>query len=278
MLSIPVYLYPNIYPVILDLDSTVRGVNQVMYQRELIVQKGVKNKIQIQFKNSDQKRIHLNTGTYVFTMFDAIEQRQLITKQLNVIDDGVDVKLRGLAELTFTENDTVDLDVSSYAFSITYQDDDGSFLPAYSNTYYGINGIIHVSDDIYPALQPSQEITSFNRKFNTTTNLWERTSGNVYAYPEYNSNSALHTMAIYMTGFRGTVNIQGTLNNQPDATGYYATIETRTYNGFTGVDYVNFNGIYSYVRIQYIPASNPVDNNNDDPVYSGRLDKVLYRS
>ena len=47
MLSLPIYLYPNIYPVILDLDPTVRGVNRVMYQRDLKIQKGVKNKVQI---------------------------------------------------------------------------------------------------------------------------------------------------------------------------------------------------------------------------------------
>ena len=81
-----------------------------------------------------------------------------------------------------------------------------------------------------------------------------------------------------MTNFRGTVYIQGTLNNQPDNTGFYHTIQTLTYNGFDGIDYVNFNGIYSYVRVQFVPATNPVDNSNDDPDYYGSLDKVLYRS
>ena len=279
MLNLPVYLYPNIYPVILDLDSTVRGVNRVMYQRELIVQKGVKNKVQIQFKNSDQKRVPVNGKTFLFTMFDAIENRQLLQKIVDVLDDGTTLALRGLGEIVFTENDTVDLNVSSYAFSITYQDPaDGTFLPAYSNTYYGIIGIVHVSDDIFPVLQPSQEVSAFLRKFNSTSMKFEYTSGNTYAYPEYNGNTALHTMAIYMTNFKGTVNIQGTLSNQPDAAISYSTIQTLSYNGFSGIDYANFNGIYSYVRIQFIPATNPATNNNDDPAYYGSLDKFLYRS
>lgn len=279
MLSIPVYLYPNIFPVILDLDPTVRGVNRVMYQRDLTVQKGVKNKIQIQFKNSDQKRIPVNGKTFLFTMFDAIEQRQLLQKSVTVLDDGTTLGLRGLAEIVFTESDTVDLNISSYTFAITYQDPaDGTLLPTYSNTYYGINGTLHIANDIYPVLQPSQEITSFIRKFNHDSLKYEHTSGNVYAYPEYNSNTALHTAAIYMSNFKGTVYIQGTLSNQPDKSVTYSTIQTLTYNGFDGVDYVNFNGVYSYIRIQYIPATNPVDQSNDEPAYYGSLDKVLYRS
>ena len=278
MLNLPIYLYPNIYQVILDMDPTVRGVNRVMYQRDLKIQKGVKNNIRVQFKNSDQKRITIsNTATFVFTMFDAISHRQLLQKQLTVLDDGT-LPLRGLAELSFTESDTVDLDVSSYKFSITHQEEDGSHVPAYSNTYYGIDGILILANDVYPVLVPSQEITSFLREFNSAINKYQHTSGNIYASPEYNSNNALHTMALYLTNFKGTVYIQGTLNNQPDNTGYYHTIQTLTYDGFDGIDYVNFNGIYSYVRVQFVPATNPVNNNNDEPAYYGSLDKVLYRS
>jgi hypothetical protein len=68
------------------------------------------------------------------------------------------------------------------------------------------------------------------------------------------------------------------LNNQPDATDYYFTVQSLTYDGFDGVDYVNFNGVYSYVRIQFVPATNPATNSNDEPAYYGSFDKVLYRT
>jgi len=277
MQNLPIYLYPNTYQVILDLDPNLRGVNRVMYQHDLKIQKGVKNSVRVQFKNSDQKRIPISSSsTFVFTMFDALNRRQLLQKQLVVLDDGT-LPLRGLAQLTFSESDTVDLDVSSYHFSITYQDSDGSFVPAYANTYYGIRGTLVLAQDIYPVLQPSQVISAFLRDFNHETNLYEHLSGNVYAYPEYNNNTALHTMAIYMTNFKGTVYVQGTLNNQPDNTDYYHTVVSLDYDGFSGIDYVNFNGIYSYVRIKFVPAADPVTNLNDDPDYWGSVDKVLYR-
>ena len=83
MQNLPIYLYPNTLDVILDLDATTRGVNQIMYQRDLTIQKGIKNQIRIQFKNSDQKRVSVaTTQTFVFSMFDAINQRLLIEKEI----------------------------------------------------------------------------------------------------------------------------------------------------------------------------------------------------
>lgn len=280
MQVLPVYLYPNNYDVILDLDPTTRGVNQVMYQHELKIQKGIKNKVRIQFKNSDQKRITVsNTGTYVFSMFDAINQRLLIQKELEVLDDGFTTSTRGQAVLTLSESDTLDLDRSSYQFSVKYQDPaDGTYLPAYSNTYYGMAGTVQLVQDVYPVLQPSQEIVSLLKSFNQGTMLYEHKSGNIYAYPEFNSNSALHTVAMYMTKFKGTVHVQGTLSNQPDSYGKYFTIDSQTYTGFSGADYINFNGVYTYIRLLIVPATAPAETTNDNPGFFGSFDKALYRS
>jgi hypothetical protein len=97
--------------------------------------------------------------------------------------------------------------------------------------------------------------------------------------PEYNGNTALHTVAMYMTGFKGTVYLQATLNNNPADTGYYSTIQTLTYNGFTGIDYANFNGVYTYINILVVPELGPTDlNNRDNQSYRGTFDKILYRS
>jgi hypothetical protein len=281
MQILPIYLYPNTLDVILDLDDTVKGVNQVMYQRDLKIQRGVKNQIRVQFKNSDQKRVPIsNTSTFVFTMIDTQNQKLALQKTLDVLDDGVTLNLRGLAQLTVNESDTVDLDKTAYQYSITYVDPtDGTYLPTYSNTYYGMSGTIHLTNDVFPVLQPSQEVVSFNKSYNSATYKYEHKSGNIYAYPEYNSNTALHTAALYMTNYRGTVYIQGTLSNSPDSSGKYATIQTLTYNGFNGVDYVNFNGIFTYVRFMFVPAVKPGEGlNNDNPSYYGSFDKVLYRS
>jgi hypothetical protein len=278
MQNLPVYLYNYKFNVILDLDDTVKGVNRVMYQRDLTIQKGIKNQVRIQFKNSDQKNIQIfNTQTFVFSMFDAINQRLLVEKPLEVLDVGT-TSTKGLAVLSLSESDTIDLDRTSYKFTIRALDSDGSYTPAYSNTYYGVSGNLHILNDVYPRLKDSVIVDAFVKTFNDEIQKYEHKSGNIYAEPEYNGNSALHTLAFYLTNYRGTVYIQGTLDNIPGSSGNYSTITTRTYNGTSGVDYINFNGVYSYIRIMHVPAQGPTDLDNDNPEYFGSFDKALYRS
>lgn len=278
MQNLPVYLYPNILDVILDLNSTIRGVNQVMYQRDLKIQKGIKNQVRVQFKNSDQKKIPIsNTGTFVFSMFDAINRRLIVEKPLEILDEGT-TSTRGLALLTLTESDTVDLDRSSYQYTVKMLDSDSTYTPAYSNTYYGMAGTLHLVDEVYPVLQPSQEGVSFLKSFNAETALYEHKSGNIYAYPEYNGNTALHTVAFYFTGYRGKVYIQGTLDNTPASFGRYTTVVTKVYDNFSGIDYVNFNGVFTYIRIIHVPATAPAESNNDNAGFYGSFDKFLYRN
>ena len=278
MQNLPVYLYNYKFDVILDLDETVKGVNRVMYQRDLKIQKGIKNQVRVQFKNSDQKNIRIfNTQTFVFSMFDAINQRLIVEKPLQVLDTGT-TSTKGLAVLTLSESDTVDLDKSSYKFSIKSLDTDGSYAPAYSDTYYGISGNLHLLNDVYPKLKDSSVIDAFVKTYNDEIQKYEHKSGNIYAEPEFNGNSALHTVAFYLTNYKGTVYVQGTLDNSPGSSGNYSTIVSKTYNGTTGIDYLNFNGIYSYIRIMHGPAKSPLDPDNDNPTYYGSFDKVLYRS
>lgn len=278
MQILPVYLYQNTLVVTLDLDPTVIGVNNVMYQRDLNIQKGLKNSVRIQFKNSDQKRISIsNTETYVFSMYDAINQRLLIEKPLTVLDQGT-TATKGLALLTLTESDTLDLEVSSYTYAIKKLESDNTYSPAYSNTYYGINGTLNLLDDINPVLQPSTEISSFLMSYNASTNLYEFKSRAIYADPAFQGNTALHTAAVYMTNFKGTLNVMGTLGNNPDDLTDYSILNSKVYTGTTSIDYINFNGVYTYVQFMYIPELGPTDlNNKDNQSYRGTLDKILYR-
>lgn len=280
MQNLPIYLYQNTFNVILDLDDTTRGVNSVMYQRDLKIQKGIKNQVRLQFKNSDQKPIRVsNTNTYEFSLVNASSQQQVLKKIITVLDDGVTTSTKGLALLTLLESDTMDLEQDSYKFVIKYYDSaDRSYLPTYVNTYYGMTGIAQVVQESLPVLQPNQEITSFLKTYNDFAQVYEHRSGNIYAHPEYNANSGLHTVCLYMTGYRGTVYVQATLSNQPGSVpNAYVTVLTKSYTGFSGADYLNFTGIYTYIRIIHIPSKGPLDSVNDNPAYYGSFDKALYR-
>jgi hypothetical protein len=263
----------------LDLDNNI-GIHQTMYQQPLTIQKGVRSTIQLQFKNSDQKRLNISTQTFVMNVFDPTNNTLMLSKQLDILDTASTTTnaLKGIGQVTFTEVDTLEAEPKNYRFSVTRLESDGSYSPAYTNTYYGVAGTLEIRNDVYPALKPSQEITNFQRNYNATASKWEYSTGNLRANPEFQAGTALHTVAFYMTGFKGRVLVEGTLENSPGTYSYFATLGTKTYFNYTGVGYVNFNGLFSYIRVRYIPDANPVTGLNDDTTYSGTFDKVQYRS
>lgn len=280
MQKLPVYLYTNLFEVVLDLDNN-KGIHQTMYQRPLQIQKGIKTPVQIQFKNSDQKLLNISSSTFVMQITDPVDNRTLLSKTVDILDDGTTYSLKGLAKVTFTEAETFDLDVKSYNFSFLKLDTDGSYIPAYSDVYYGVSGILEIKSDIYPAANPSKTVTVFQRYFNTDADklYWEYFSGNIDADPELQTGPALHTVAVYMTDYKGSVYVEASMDNSPSTFGNYTVVASGHYNTpTTDVKYFNFNGVWSHVRIRHVPKKDPVTNQNDDPALTGTVDKILYRS
>lgn len=276
MQKVPVYLYNNTVEILFDLNQNQR-VNNIMYQRNISIQRGLQNKLQLQFKNSDQKLLDITSSTFVFSMFDDTDQRLLIEKPVEILDDGVTRSLRGLGLVTLTENDTLHLESVYYKFAVKQLNDSGSFEPTYANTYYTVGGTIRLLHDVEPTLKPTVTVVDFQRYFNADLQRYEWYSGNIEAHPEFKNSSAINTCAFYMSNYKGTVLIEGTLENVPGTFGNYALIDTRTYNNFSGIDYVNFTGIFTKIRVRYIPDKNPANQDNRDITYRGTFDKLLYR-
>ena len=302
MQKLPVYLYTNSYSITLDLDNS-RGVNNVMYQRNIIFQKGLKNKVQIQFKNSDQKPVSISSGTFFFRMFDNNNVMPFQPRQLEVIDDGVTTSTRGLALLTLSEGDTADITPKKYTFSITALDTDGSYVPTYANTYYGVNGTAEIREDVEPFLTESFSTDAFNWDRDTPIdrqgvpqmNWWTFSSGTIEVNPALNTNIGLHTFAFYLTEVKGHIDVYGTLENTPSGQGNgnesYALLESVPYSkNFTGVDYLNISGNYTNFKVKYVPdadgsganwygASIPGNPVPGQPYWpNGKIDKILFRS
>ena len=283
MQNLPVYLYTNLFEVTLDLDENTR-IRQVMYQRPLKIQKGVKNTVIVQFKNSDQKLLNINNRNFKMYVYDISDDRSLVlSKNIQVLDIGSTATVyatKGLGEIVFAENEIQDIDSKPHNFSIVEVSDDSSESPAYSNTYYDVAGTIEIKDEVFPKFRPSIEISNFQRFYNSDVAKlqWEYDTGNIRTYPERLKKSSIQTVAYYLRNFKGTVLLEGTLENSPTTYGNYALIDTKTYNGTSGVDYVNFTGLFTHIKITYIPAKNPSTGVNDDTVYAGYFDKVLIRS
>jgi len=302
MQNLPVYLYTNIYHVQLDLENS-RGVNNVMYQRNLTFQKGLKNQVQLQFKNSDQKPVDISSGTFFFKMFGDDHVMPFTPKPLTVLDDGVTTSTRGLALLTLSESDLLDTPSQNFNFSIVSLDSQGNYTPTYANTYYGVKGTAEVRDDVEPYLTPSIENTTFgafrdspkDRTGQIQPQWWSFHSGNMEANPAFNTNNGLQTLALYLDNFKGHIDVYGTLQNSPSGSGnnneLYALLTSINLSTKTnGVRYVNVSGNFTNIKIKFIPDGDAQGQNwygvgypgNPTPGVAnwpnGKLDKVLLRS
>ena len=271
MNKLPVYLYSNKLNVILDLDQN-KGIYKIMYQRKLKIQKGFKDSIQIQFKNSDQKAVSINSGTYWFDMIDASGRELVLSKQLSVLDDSITTSTKGLALASFDPIDTINLTAASYKFIVKQDNGDGTFTPAYSNTYYGITGEVEVVEDGYPIGYPIQTIDikklesakEYDRNPNDMgyvfTSEWVRPMVRTTVQP------TTSTAVITLASFAGEITVEGTLDNNPSGQGH-ANAQVFTVTNYIsstpaqGTIQLSWDGAFTAVRFRVKPATDGYGSN-----------------
>jgi hypothetical protein len=244
------------------------GRNPMVYDRRLKLYKGVSNPLTFTFKNEDQKAQDITAKTYEFTLIDSETKKSVVTRNLDILDDGSTFSTKGTASVTITEGDLLQLDAKFYNYAIREVAEDNTRTVTFSDTAYNAAGTIEVLDGAYPDVIDSEEINNFT----STTGPLTRTSSAIDANPGINNNAALHTIAVYTKSFSGSLRIQGTMEPTPGDTDYFditATDQSPTisFTDSTGVTYYNFIGVYQNVRFSW---NNAVGN-------TGRIDKILYR-
>ena len=299
MNKLPIYLYSNKLDVILDLDEN-RSIHKIMYQRKLKIQKGFKDSIQIQFKNSDQKPVAISSGTsYWFDMIDSSGRELVLSKQLTIVDDGVTTSTRGISLATFDPIDTINLTAASYKFLVKQDNGDGTFTPAYSNTYYGITGEVEVVEDGFAIGYPIQTIdikkleSSKEYDRNPLQMGYMFVSEWVRPMVRPTTIATTSTAVITLAGFVGEITVEGTLDNNPSPSGQ-ANAQVSTLTNYVSVSptqgtiQLSWNGAYTAVRfkikpkndpfgVNYYPTGNPIGSQtNKWP--SGFVDQIQYIS
>lgn len=297
MSKLPVYLYSNSLDVILDLDQN-KGIHKTMYQRKLKIQKGFKDSVQIQFKNSDQKPVNISTGTYWFDVIDSTGRQLLISKELAIVDDGVTTSTKGVSVLSFDPWDTINFAAGSYKFVVKKDNGDGSFTPAYANTYYGITGEIEIAEDGYPIGYPIQTV---DRKTLESGQVYDRTPNHM-GYDFYTgwlrpvirpTDTTTSTAVFSLAGFVGEIVVEGTLDNSPSPQGQANTQAFTITNYITvsptqGTIQLDWNMAATAVRFKVRPINDPRGSNyyptgypvgtNTNKFPSGFVDQIQYIS
>ena len=96
------------------------GRNSKVYDRRLILHRGVDNPVKFTFKNEDQKAQDISAKTvasgnyYELNVIDSETKKSVITKSLTPIDDGSTLSTRGQASCSIDEGDLLPLDAKFY--------------------------------------------------------------------------------------------------------------------------------------------------------------------
>ena len=95
----------------------------------------------------------------------------------------------------------------------------------------------------------------------------------ITAEPAINGNEALHTAAFYLNSADGDITVQATLDSQISSSTNWSDVATISVDTVDTLKYVNFNGIFSYLRIKH--TTDKVDPDND---YDNDITKILVRN
>jgi hypothetical protein len=266
MPKIPIYLYDRTYIIHTNLD-TYQQTGYLMYQPRITIYKGVKNTIQFELRNDDQKKQWINAKTFVFEMTQT-DGTRLLRKDVTILDDGSSTATKGKCKVEITDSNTLGLYDGFYHYTIKEVQSDGSETPIFVDVSYGARGQVEVTGKAFPQLIDSTAITSFFSSLDSGSTTYYTTSAQDAGLSK-NKNSALHTIAVYPDSFTGTLKIQGTLLTDPSASTEinntdYIDISSTAFSSATTVSYINFTGNYNKVRFSYTPTS-------------GSITKILYR-
>jgi hypothetical protein len=266
MPKIPIYLYDRTYTIHTNLD-TYQQTGYLMYQPRITLYKGVKNTIQFELRNDDQKKQFINNKTFIFEL-TRNDGTRLLRKDVTILDDGSTTSNKGKCKVEITDSDSLGIYEGFYHYTIKEVQSDGSETPIFVDVSYGARGQIEVTGKAFPQLVDSVSVTEFFKSFDSGSTTYY-TSSVQDADLSANSNSALHTIAVYPNSFSGTVKIQGSLLTDPSASteidnADFIDISSTNFSGATTVSYINFTGNYNKVRFAYTPTS-------------GSITKILYR-
>lgn len=253
MLKQAAYLYNNLQTLYTDLAPLDMGYRK-MYTRNMKLYKGIDNSFQIKLLNGDQKLINAVGQTLSWVLLDGntAELKCMLTKTVEGSDNS-------LVSFTINESDLEPINGGMYMYSAYLTDGNGKKTILYGDSQYGASVPVQIISNSFPQVYPSIVLDAF-----TTTPSGKYTSA-VNARPELNGkNNALHTAAIYSTGYTGTVNIEVTLNNESNQG--WAILDT--VDIYDNLQYINFTGVFTFVRFRTV----------DDPSNTGTVDKILYRS
>lgn len=260
------YLYNNVQNLYSDLVPIGLGYRKV-YARPMKLYKGIDNEFAFKLMNGDQKLVNAVGKTLHWLMLD--RDTSELKYRTSKIVQGSD---NSLVTISLSEGELEPLKSGHYMYSAYLEDNAGKRTILYGDSQFGASVPVEIIENSFPQINPSQEV--LNEDFITSENInYVEIDDSLYtsalnAYPDLNGQAALHTAVFYSTGYDGSIEIQASLENGVTDIIQWSVIDTVIVSATDSIQYVNFEGVYSWIRFRMIP----------DMGNTGTIDKILYRS
>ncbi len=242
MYSTSVYNYTPKYQVVLFEGDSPRRY-QIVYAKNLTLNKGVDNKIQFQFLNQEQKSIDLTGKQITFRFINSEGTSVDIQKTVNVT-----LPLKGLANLTITQAELMEIDAQIGSFSLDIVDGNLT-LPIFTNSEADARGVCQIMDGILPKHVPSTRVTipSHGEVSNSGTTYYSSVLG-------LNGSSKI-TIQTSLSNYSGNINILGSTTVDAD---WYTIESLGNFTANTSTFGTTINGFHPYIQLQFTSTGGTV--------------------
>lgn len=219
--------------------------------------RGVQN--EVLFFVRDLDRNYAKTTTFsqvVITIVDPPSGTVLMTRNLSVVDAPT-----ALYMLTILATETAGWDTGPLRYTITVTRTDGSVVPLWTDMNYSANSCCEVVEG--PDPEPAPPIVLNPAAWSIDGGV--AISGQIPGSAQLGYQNGTQTFAIYPVGFTGSIQIDGTLAQQPGS-GDWFPVSTTNYVAANAISVINVTGNYIWLRVQLTTVS------------AGSITQILYRN
>jgi hypothetical protein len=250
MQKISSYLYSNRVILLADLAGFTTEYTNV-YQRNLKIYNGIDNTIEFDIKNADQKRIDLTTLPQIELNVMDVQGKALENSPYTVTPTA----LKGIATVTIPQDDLDELSNQYLKYSVTAVNTAGADVLLYADTKFGAVGTIELVGDALPTFRDDRVYEHFTQEIDLNGNVTNHTPAIATKFYEAEPAKTFD-FEIDVTGFIGTIYLEGTENSTISVNSYLnatpirtitTTVATTTTINFNDVDVGNYN----YFRVTW---------------------------
>jgi hypothetical protein len=260
MQSISVYLYSNSLEVFTNAQAAWKTERyRRVYNRNIKIFRGVDNRIDLQIKNSDERRAEISTASVVvFNLIEREGQKIVLQKDCETVSAST-----GRFYVEVTEAELLDIEPGFYQYSTILETrtdrGDQTYVvsgknPLYIDSQYDAMATIEIIGSLLGEVQPSTEVKEFAFRPSFDNSFQDfYISSIISARPRSTNPQTLHTFQFNCTEYSGTVSIEASISESSDPDDW-VDVNTQIIDN-ENIFYTNVIGKYNWFRVKHTPDS-----------------------